>query len=545
MPTPKEVFENPKKFLAHLQSQNLEGQFFERKEVRDDSKTQRDNIREKIIQTISGFANSNRDGGLLVLGMADDGTIIGWNHVREENLNGILQAKEGGLRDHSTITEEFNCKNIQGDDDRIYLLYTPWASNAICETTHSFPKAWKRVGPQCLRLNEQDREQLKRDKHIVGFELSRCCPYDAAELDKGVVEEFKRAFLEARDSRYDYTTEEVLCQAGALIKDNDGYYFTNAGYLFFVSNPRKRFVGAYVRLLRYDVSVEDLRNYGATTLDKDFDGALPNIIRSLRIFLRDSAIFRAFSKRSPSGGFIDEPEYPFIAIDEALVNAIIHRDYGVTNPIRCTAYKDSLAVRNPGSIPQQVPDSFSLHETSLDSVLRNPKIVEWMRIMKDEQGTAFVRALSEGTRRMREEMEKLGLPAPHYQTNGYTTVTLWNRIEERLEKYGLSTAGETEEYANLFLIEQSNRLLSRDEFRELRGNILIAIKDSLQGHAWFIDYFSFGRIVAHRKGKSLPLSPQVEEIARIYPAYEFQVRQYAENLYLCIDYKAELKTSLR
>ncbi len=445
MPTPKEVFENPKKFLTYLQSQNLGGQFFERKEVRDDSKTQRDNIREKITQTISGFANSNRDGGLLVLGMADDGTIIGWNHVREENLNGILQAKEEGLRGHSTITEEFHCKNIQGDDDRIYLLYTPWTSNAICETTHSFPKAWKRDGPRCISLTERDREQLKRDKRIVDFELSYCCAYDADELDKGVVEEFKKAFLETRDSQYDYTTEEVLFQAGALIKENGKYAFTNAGYLFFVSNPRKRFVGAYVRLLRYDVSVEDLRNYGATTLDKDFDGALPNIVRNLRTFFNDSAIFRTLSKRNQNGGFIDEPEYPFIAIDEAFVNAVVHRDYGVSNPIRCTVYRDSLAVRNPGSIPQQVPDSFSLHETSLDSVLRNPRIVEWMRIMKDEQGTPFVRALSEGTRRMLEEMEQLGLPAPHYRTNSDTTVTLQNQIDERLENYSSSALSEAEE----------------------------------------------------------------------------------------------------
>lgn len=252
----------------------------------------------------------------------------------------------------------------------------------------------------------------------------------------GVVEEFKKAFLETRDSQYDYTTEEVLFQAGALIKENGKYAFTNAGYLYFVSNPRKRFAGAFVRLLRYDVSAEDLKNYGATTLDKDFDGALPNIIRNLRTFFNDSAIFRAFSKRNHNGGFIDEPEYPFIAIDEALVNAVVHRDYGVSNPIRCTVYRDSLAVRSPGSIPQQVPDSFSLHETSLDSVLRNPKIVEWMRIMKDEQGTAFVRALSEGTRRMREEMEQLGLPAPHYQTNSHTTVTLQNQIDARLERYG-------------------------------------------------------------------------------------------------------------
>ena len=541
MPTPKEVFENPEKFLSHLQSPNLEGQYFERKEVRVDTKTQRDSIKDEIIQVISGFANYNRDGGLLVLGITNDGTISGLNHIEEQVFNGIVQAKEHRLKCHSTQPKELDCQNAQGVEDRIYLLYTTWTSNAICETTHSVPKAWKRDGPQCLPLTDLDREQLKREKRIVDFELSYCCPYDKAELDKGVIEEFQKCFLESRDTYYDYTTEEILYQAGALIKENDEYFFTNAGYLFFVSNPRKRFGSAFVRLLRYDLSAEELKNYGGTTLDKDFDGALPNIIRNLRTFLRDSALFRTFSKRNRDGGFIDEPEYPFIAIDEALVNAVIHRDYGVTTPIYCTAYRDSLAVRNPGGIPQQVPDSFSLHETPLNSVPRNPKIVEWMRIMKDEQGTAFVRALSEGTRRMREEMEQLGLPAPYYQTNSHTTVTLQNQIDERLEKYALNTVSETKEYTNVFPLKQSNHLRSRDEFRDFRGNILTAIKDALLGHGWFVDYLSFGRMIAHRKGNSLPLSQDVETIARLYPAYEFQVRQYAKDLYLCVDYKAELK----
>ena len=543
MPTPKEVFDNPPQYLDFLQSANFEGQRFDRKEAIIDNGSQIQALKEKIKQCISAFANYSRNGGLLVLGIADDGTITGTQHIDESTMNNILQV----LRDligHSTVTQDVDLQD--SGENHLYLLYTPWADKAICETLGNFPKGWRRDGPQNFPPTQSDREQLKRDKRIVDFETSYCCPYDPAELDNGVVEVFKEAFLKTRGAQYGHSTEDILYHAGALIKDEpNNYVFTNAGYLFFASNPRKRFGSSFVRLLRYDVKAEELRNRGGMTLDKEFDGPLPNIIRNLRAFLKDSALLRTLSKRNPDGGFTDEPEYPFIVVDEALVNAIVHREYAVTTPIFCTVFRDKLEVRNPGNIPQQVPEEFSLDETTLDPVARNPKIVEWMRIMRDERGSIFVHGLSEGTITMRDEMKKLGLPPPYYQTDQYTAVTLYSKFDERLEKYALKTVTETQEYANLFLLEQSKERMSRYEFIEVRGNILTAIKDALLNHRWFIDRFAFGRIVAHRQGNPLPLSPQVKAVAQMYSAYELQVRQYAENLYLCIDYKVELKNILK
>ena len=201
--------------------------------------------------------------------------------------------------------------------------------------------------------------------------------------------------------------------------------------------------GAYVRVLRFAVDVEESGARGATTFDKDFDGPLPEIIRKLRTFFRDSALFRTIIRRSSNGGFIEDPEYPLLAVDEAIVNAVIHRDYEFSEAIHCITYRNGLAVENPGSILQQVPKSFSLADIVLISVLRNPRIVEWMRLLKDERGEPLVRALREGTRRMRQEMEKLSLPAPHYDTDRNTTVTLYNRLEERLEPHAYAHTKET------------------------------------------------------------------------------------------------------
>ncbi len=433
MPTPKDVFDDPLEYLDFLQSSDFEGQYFDRKEVRIDTNNQINTLKEKIKQCISAFANSNRAGGLLALGIADDGTIKGTQAIDEQTMNSILQVTQV-VRNHATQVEDVELANSDGK--RLYLLYTPWAPNAICETLGNFPKAWKRVGAQCLALTEEDRELFKREKRIVDFETSYCCPYDPDELDKKVVKEFKTAFLANRGAQDDYTTEEILYKAGALKKENDEYIFTNAGFLFFASNPRRLFARPYVRVLRFEVDVEKAQDRGVTTFDKDFDGALPSIIRKLQSFFKDSALFRTIIRRSSHSGFIEDPEYPLLTVDEALVNAVIHRDYGTTTPIHCIAYRNGLVVENPGGIPQIVPQHFNLANTNLDSVPRNPRIVDWMRLIKDERGQPLVRALREGTKRMLQEMQKLGLPPPSYETTfTKTSVTLYNLHEERFEPH--------------------------------------------------------------------------------------------------------------
>ena len=267
MTNPKKIFDDPLPYLNFLQSANFEGQYFDRKEICIDSKNQISMLREKIKHCISAFANSNRAGGLLVLGIADDGTIKGTQHVDEQKLNGILQVVQD-LKNHATQPKIFDTPAGK----QLHLLYTPWTPDAICETSHSIPKAWKRNGPQCLPLTDQDREQLKRDKKIVDFESRIITPYDPEELDEGLTEEFIKYYLESRDAQHTHSIENILYQAGAIVRQDDQLYFTNSGYLFFAANPRRLIPNAYIRLMRFDAPIADWENRGLPIQEKEFDG---------------------------------------------------------------------------------------------------------------------------------------------------------------------------------------------------------------------------------------------------------------------------------
>ena len=98
---PQDVYDDPDghwDFLTTSSDRDFEGQHFDRKEGRRPrpdgsvSGTDIQSLRIQIVECVSGFANANRDGGLLVVGIASDGSVKGLRHLNESQINQIMRA---------------------------------------------------------------------------------------------------------------------------------------------------------------------------------------------------------------------------------------------------------------------------------------------------------------------------------------------------------------------------------------------------------------------------------------------------------------------
>jgi len=362
-PSPKQVFDDPSRFWAFLiqdSDSKFESQHFDRKQVGQaeaDAATlskQVKGILLEVTQTISAFANRNVEGGLLVLGIATDGSVKGTDHLNETQINSITDF--GSLLHHQTAEAKFvDCTDADGNAKRICLLLAPYTSNGICETPERNPKAWIRSGPQNLPMPQEMRDRIKVTKGIVDFECTFCCPYCEDDVDQDVLAEFRKVFHP--ESANAFATERLLYEAGAIILRDADYGFTYAGLLFFAANPQRLLPQAYIRLLRFGVPSAQFQARGLPTYQgPDFKGPITKQIRAARTFFRESAFFERYQKRKSNGGFVDEPEYPPIAVDEAIVNAVAHRDYRTGLPIECESYSDAFIVKNPGRMLQRTID---------------------------------------------------------------------------------------------------------------------------------------------------------------------------------------------
>ena len=436
-PSPKEVFDNPsdyRDFLTQSSDEGFEGQHFDRKEAGRGTvgRAMLNDIRNRIRETISAFANSNVEGGLLVLGIASDGNVTGIDHLSEEQRNSLTdfaallyhQAAEAKIYEHG---------DASGRSKDICLIFTPYAKNGVCETPERIPKAWIRRGHQSVPMTQEIRDRIRTGKNLLDFENSFCCAFYADDLDENVVAEFRKVFHPESTGGFD--DRRLLYEAGAIVRNDGKYGFTNSGLLFFGSNPQRVLAASYIRVLRFGVPFGSAGERGLPTFDRKFTGPLTRQIRETRTFFRESAFFKRYQRRKCGGGFIEEPEFPETVIDEAVVNAVAHRDYRTGLPIECELYSDALVVKNPGRIMQRdrdLPEVFSLSDTKLDSMPRNTKLLEWLKLMRDPDGGAYIQAISEGTKQMLAEMTALGLPSPLYRlSENETLVKLENNAEQR------------------------------------------------------------------------------------------------------------------
>lgn len=556
-PTPKAVYDDPAfhiAFLLTFEAEDLEGQEFDRKQAGrigappEEQKRRVAGLSDKVTETVCAFTNGSQRGGLLVLGITDAGRLEGVDHLTEDSVN-ALQAIGTKLRHHCARSRLVTVADAQGVRRSIVLVFGDYNPSLICETVDKVPRFWMRSGRWNLPGDDSLRESLKREKRIVDFETASCCPFNAGDVDADVMAEYQQQALAGVSKQL--STEEVLRSLGAVDGVTGQRYFTHAGYIFFATSPERVLGARYIRLLRFEGSIKDRATRGTATLDRQFTGPVAQQIRRIRAFLKESGIFKMYQVRRREGGFRDEPEYPPIAIDEAIVNAVGHRDNGVGEPITCEAYRDAFVVRKPGRLRQRsqlVPAQFSLSDIRLETARNNPKLLDWLSRMRDSEGTPYVQLVNEGTNTMREEMSRAGLPPPLYVvTESETRVTFFNDIERRealFRREASAVEVDADEFANLFPLSVTSKEgapLDEQALLDERGEVLDALRNSLNAHGWHIDRFKQSVVIAHRKRNDLDAPADVRKYMRFYPGYAFRLRGYGRRAYLCVDFDVQVK----
>lgn len=368
------------------------------------------------------WANTQPNGGLLVVGMEDDGAVSGCTRVGQNRINRVENVARDYCPDARIVTRNISAVNSSGHPDFLVLILVRYRPDRVVRNSKG--DAFIRIGDRKIPLSPEQVRELEIDRGQVDFERESTTLEYPSDFNHSAIGEFADEVRESRGLAHSHTREQILKlrHLGKL----DGGIFTpnNACVLLFANDPRTIFPGARLRFQRFDGETEGSGGDYREVKDVWIEGTVPEIANEAERVIRGQ--LRDFNRLGPDGRFYTAPEYPEEAWYEAIVNALVHRSYGLRNMhVQVKMFDDRLEIISPGGFPPLVTPNniFEVQQS------RNPYLMDAMFYLE------FVKMANEGTRRMRDKMEVAGLPVPAFSQTAdeFTSVRviLRNNIKQR------------------------------------------------------------------------------------------------------------------
>jgi len=318
---------------------------------------------------------------------------------------------------------------IKGEDDKI--------------RDHRIRKLIKEIrNPECgytyKRFN--DLQSLKnhmheslldflRDEGVVGrsaFDKTVDAGAALEDIDEGKIKWFLKIAKEKRSYPLDITTSvrDTLIHLNLLREQG----LCNAAILLFGRRPKKFYTQSEIKCIKFS----------GTEVEKPFDsyhiydGNLFEQIDKAYSFVLDSIRIPVI-QQTGTVQVSRPPEIPGFVIQEAIVNAVAHRDYNSTGAVQVMVFLDRIEIWNPGKLPLQLTVK-SLKEPHT-SYPNNPLLAEVLYL------TDYIQKAGSGTLEMIKQCRNKGLPEPEFVEKRGEFRTIIPRevyTESMLEKLGLN-----------------------------------------------------------------------------------------------------------
>lgn len=369
--------------------------------------------KEKICQTICAFANDLTGAdelGLIVLGINDDGTPSNIAITDELELKIQSIRGEGKINPLPSFSTH---RRIYRGCPVLCIAVTPAKSPPV----RFDGRIWVRPGNATVLANLEDERRLNEKRR------HKDQPDDTQEL----------THLRLSDLNLDYFRSTYLAQAFVpdildangrsveqqlsstkMIGDVRTGYPTVLGMLCLGLSPADAIPGAYVQFVRFNG--DDVT--GAVVDEKAIHGHVSDVIAQTEAkFSAHNHVTVDFTSQDKEKR---TPQYPRVAFEQLLRNAVMHRAYlGSNAPIRVYWFNDRIEITNPGG-----PVGMSLEELGLPGITgyRNPNLAGALKDL------GYVQKYGAGISIARKALQDNGNPALVLQpTANFVTVVMYKK----------------------------------------------------------------------------------------------------------------------
>lgn len=321
-------------------------------------------------------AFSNTGGGDLLFGISDKGEIVG---IEDGKIEQKISDALSGISPYPKVKME----RLKVEDRELFHLNV-----SAADKLHSVGNVvYIRIGRNNRPLNTQEVIEKAAETAIVFFD-----ELPAADLPlEAIHKPFVRGYLEKRRKIRGIarrgTLEENLALLKIAVKKDGKTVPTRGGLLFFSEMPQHYIPYARVRLVWFED--EEMRRYVDS---REFTGPLWKIVEDLEAYF--AANLKVIGGRGAGWKREEFPEYPFDALREAVINALIHRNYFDLAETQIFIYPSRIRIINPGSFPPGITPEAPAHKP------RNPRLSQYM------YDFGYIEKYGAGIGRIKEECER-------------------------------------------------------------------------------------------------------------------------------------------
>jgi len=301
----------------------------------------KESINSSIGKGICAFANSS--GGKIIIGVEDKTSkVIGYR---------LTNSDRSKVQDIArNMNPPFNVQIEQIKN--LVIIYVPEGKNKPYTVNGHF---YLRYGANSQQLNRDEIRELFQKENLISFERQANLNFKEKDFSNEAFNNFRK------NSNLDRVLPKrhILNNLNLLTSNK----LNNAGILFFSKNVKYYYPTAIVSCFLYS-DKEQTEIIDSKEFTEDFMSNLNNAYKYLLSKLNTAIIIKDELKHKT------RLELPREALREAIINAMIHKDYNINSPVQINISPDKVEITNPGRL------LFPKEELGERSVLRNPILVD-------------------------------------------------------------------------------------------------------------------------------------------------------------------------
>jgi len=336
---------------------------------------------DNCLKTICAFANTG--GGKLYIGIDDEGKPVGVKDAAR-----YLDDIPNKTKDILGITPDVTIKKKSGKD----IIEVSVAPSSAPISYHG--RFFTRSGSSSIEIKGHELVELLMQKSGRSWDGFIEEGATLKDIDPAAINKFRKLAVKKIPQIASEKSAQAILQKLNLLENGK---LRRAAILLFGKNPKKFHISAYIKIGKF-VSTTDL--ISTDDIEGNLFDQVDKAIEMLRVkYLLSNITYEGIYRK-------DNMEYPEEALREAIINAVIHRNYmGAHTQLRIDS--ESLNLWNEGGLPTgiNVSDLKTWH-------LSRPR----NELLADVFFKAgMIEAWGRGTVKIVDECKKAGLPEPEFR----------------------------------------------------------------------------------------------------------------------------------